>query len=135
MVARLKARGVAGVVTDGGFRDSGEVAALNFPAYHRKPVPPPSFLCLHAVELNGPIGCAGVAIFPGDIMVGDAEGVIVVPAAVADAVAAEAFEMARYDGFAAEKIAEGRSVYGLYPATEPAQVEYRSWLGDRGKSA
>jgi regulator of RNase E activity RraA len=132
LVARLQARGVAGIVTDGGFRDSGEIATLNFPAYHRKPVPAPSFLHLHAVELNGPIGCGGVAIYPGDVIVGDHEGVIVVPAAMADDVAAEAFEMARYDGFAAEKIKDGRSIYGLYPASEQSQAEYRHWRRDRG---
>jgi regulator of RNase E activity RraA len=127
LVARLKARGVAGIVTDGGFRDSSEIAALSFPAYHRQPVPPPSFLYLHAVELNGPIGCAGVAVYPGDVIVGDSEGVIVIPAAIAAEVADEAFEMAAYDRFAAAKVSEGRSIYGLYPATEQSQAEYRQW--------
>ena len=127
LVARLKARGAAGVVTDGGFRDSDEIRNLNFPAYHARPVPPPSFLRLHAIALNEPIGCARVAIYPGDIMVGDAEGVVVVPAAMANEVAGEAHELSKYDEFAAEQIRGGRSVVGLYPPTEASRAEHATW--------
>lgn len=131
LVARLKARGVAGIVTDGGFRDTVDIAGLGFPAYHSRPVPPPSFIGLHAVELNQPIGCAGVAVYPGDVVVGDSEGVVVIPRHLAAEIAAEAFEMTRYDEFAAQKIKAGQSVYGLYPATDAARAEFAKWAGKR----
>lgn len=127
LVARLKARGAAGIVTDGGFRDSNEIEGLNFPAYHARPVPPPSFLRLHAVALNEPIGCARVAIYPGDIMVGDAEGVVVVPAALANEIAEQAHELSQYDEFAAAQIQGGRSVVGLYPPTDASRAEHATW--------
>lgn len=127
LVARLKARGAAGIVTDGGFRDSNEIEVLNFPAYHARPVPPPSFLRLHAVALNEPIGCARVAIYPGDIMVGDAEGVVVVPAALANEIAEQAHELSQYDEFAAAQIQGGRSVVGLYPPTDASRAEHATW--------
>lgn len=131
LVARLKARGAAGVVTDGGFRDTQDVASLGFPAYQACPVPPPSFLRLHAVELNQPIGCARVAVYPGDIVVGDPEGVVVIPAHCADEIATEAYDMTLYEEFAAEKVKQGRSIFGLYPATEASRAEYAAWDGSR----
>lgn len=134
LIGRLKVRGAAGIVTDGGFRDAAEIAGLDFPAYHRRAVPPPSFLGLHGVDLNVPIGCAGVAVYPGDIMVGDVEGVVVIPAAMANVVAEEAWEMTRYESFAAEKIREGRSVYGIYPATDASRAEYAGWQHDGNRT-
>jgi len=127
LIARLKARGAAGVVTDGGYRDTQEVASLGFPAYQTRAVPPPSFLRLHAVELNQPIGCARVPVYPGDIVVGDSEGVVVIPAHLANEVAEEAYQMTLYEAFAAEKINEGRSIFGIYPATDSSRAEYAEW--------
>lgn len=127
LVARLKARGVAGIVTDGGFRDTPDIAALAFPAYHTRPAPPPSFIRLQAIDLNQPIGCARVPVYPGDIVVADADGVIVIPAHLANEVAAEAHEMTLYDEFAAAKIQEGRKVFGLYPATDSSRAEHAQW--------
>jgi regulator of RNase E activity RraA len=127
LVARLKALGAAGIVTDGGFRDSAEIAQLAFPAYHARPVPPPSFLRLHAVALNEPIGCARVAVYPGDIVVGDVEGVVVIPAAMANEIAEQAHELSNYDEFAAEQVRGGRSVVGLYPPTDASRAEHAAW--------
>jgi regulator of RNase E activity RraA len=127
LVARLQARGAAGIVTDGGFRDTPDIAKLGFPAYHLCPAPAPSFIRLHAVELNQPIGCARVAVYPGDIIVGDQEGVVVIPAHLGNEVAEEAYQMTRYDEFAAEKIREGRGVLGLYPPTDASRAEFAGW--------
>lgn len=127
MVARLKSRRCAGVVTDGGFRDSDDIAALAFPAYHVRPAPLSSPARHHPVELNGPIACGGVAVYPGDLVVGDGEGVIVIPAHLAGEVAAEAVEMTAYETFAGEKISEGRSIFGLYPATDVSRKEFKDW--------
>jgi regulator of RNase E activity RraA len=127
LVQRLKFRGCAGIVTDGGFRDSSEVAALGYPAYHTGPALPASFSRLHAAELNVPIGCAGVPVYPGDVIVGDAEGVVVIPTHLVDEVAIDAYEMSRYDQFASEQISAGRSIFGLYPSDETSRREFASW--------
>jgi regulator of RNase E activity RraA len=128
LIGRLKARGCAGIVTDGGFRDTPDIIALGLPAYQRRAVPAPSFGFLQAVEMNVPVGCGDVAVYPGDIMVGDAEGVVVIPIAMANKIAEEAFEQTRYDTFAAEEVARGRSVIGLYPATDQSRDDYQAWL-------
>jgi regulator of RNase E activity RraA len=131
LIGRLKARGCAGIVTDGGFRDTPDIALLQFPAYHRQPVPAPSFGRLQAVDLNVPIGCADVAVYPGDIIVGDAEGVVVIPARMASPIAQEAYESTQYDTFAAEEVARGRSIVGLYPATDASRAEFQRWQQGR----
>ena len=81
LVTRLMKRGVAGVVTDGGFRDSPEIAQLPIPAYHQRPSAPTNLTLHQAIDINVPIGCGDVPVFPGDVMVGDGEGVVVIPAA------------------------------------------------------
>ena len=134
LVARLMARGVAGVVTDGGFRDSAEIAALGIPAYHRRPSAPTNLTLHHAVDVNVPIGCGDAPVFPGDVVVGDADGVIVVPAHLADEIAAEAAEMTAYEDFVAEEVRKGRSILGLYPATEERTLaDFAAWRAAKGR--
>lgn len=134
LVGRLKARGAAGVVTDGGFRDSAEIAALGFPAYHARPSAPTNLTLNHAVDINVPIGCGDAPVFPGDVILGDADGVIVIPAHLAGEIAAEATEMTAYEDFAAEKVSEGRSLVGLYPATDPASLaDFAVWRRRHGR--
>jgi regulator of RNase E activity RraA len=134
LVGRLKARGVAGAVTDGGFRDSAEIAALGIPAYHQRPSAPTNLTLNHAIDIDVPIACGDAPVFPGDVILGDADGVIVIPAHLADEIAAEAIEMTAYEDFAAEKVSEGRSLVGLYPATNPASLEeFAVWRKERGR--
>lgn len=134
LVSRLMKRGVAGVVTDGGFRDSPDIAKLGFPAYHQRPSAPTNLTLHQAIDINVPIGCGDVAVWPGDVVVGDAEGVIVIPAAVADEVAAEATEMTVFEDFVQEKVLEGRSILGLYPPTdEQSRTEFAAWREARGR--
>ena len=128
LVTRLMKRGVAGVVTDGGFRDSPEIARLDMPAYHRRPSAPTNLTLHQALDINVPIGCGDAPVWPGDVIVGDAEGVVVIPAAIADEIAAEALEMTAFEDFVAEKVNEGRSILGLYPPTdEQSRVEFAAW--------
>ena len=128
LVSRLMKRGVAGVVTDGGFRDSPEIARLTIPAYHHRPSAPTNLTLHQAMDINVPIGCGDVAVFPGDVVVGDAEGVIVIPAHLADEVAAEAVEMTAFEDFVTEKVLEGRSILGLYPPTdEQSRTDFAAW--------
>jgi regulator of RNase E activity RraA len=134
LVSRLMKRGVAGVVTDGGFRDSPDIAKLGFPAYHQRPSAPTNLTLHQAIDINVPIGCGDVAVWPGDAVVGDAEGVIVIPAAIADEVAAEATEMTVFEDFVQEKVFEGRSILGLYPPTdEQSRTEFAAWREARGR--
>jgi len=128
LVSRLMKRGVAGVVTDGGFRDSPEIAKLSMPAYHHRPSAPTNLTLHQAMDINVPIGCGDVAVFPGDVIVGDAEGVIVIPAHLADEVSAEAVEMTAFEDFVTEKVLEGRSILGLYPPTdEQSRTDFAAW--------
>ena len=128
LVARLMARGVAGVVTDGGFRDSPEIAKYTMPAYHNRPSAPTNLTLHQALDINVPIGCGDVAVFPGDVVVGDAEGVSVIPAHLADEVATEAVEMTAFEDFVTEKVHEGRSILGLYPPTdEQSRTDFAAW--------
>ena len=134
LVSRLMKRGVAGVVTDGGFRDSPDIAKLGFPAYHQRPSAPTNLTLHQAIDINVPIGCGDVAVWPGDVVMGDAEGVIVIPAAMADEVAAEATEMTVFEDFVQEKVLEGRSILGLYPPTdEQSRTEFAAWREARGR--
>jgi regulator of RNase E activity RraA len=128
LVTRLMVRGCAGVVTDGGFRDSPEIAEMNFPAYHNRPSAPTNLTLHQALDINVPIGCGDVAVFPGDVMVGDREGVVVIPAHLADEIAHEATEMTAFEDFVTEQVLKGRSILGLYPPTdEQSKIDFEAW--------
>ena len=134
LVSRLMVRGVAGVVTDGGFRDSPEIAKLTIPAYHQRPAAPTNITLHQAIDINVPIGCGDAPVFPGDVVVGDAEGVIVIPAHLADEVATEAVEMTAFEDFVQERVLAGQSILGLYPPTdERSRLDYAAWRGVRGR--
>ncbi len=134
LVSRLMKRGVAGVVTDGGFRDSPDIAKLPFPAYHQRPSAPTNLTLHQAIDIKVPIGCGDVAVWPGDVLVGDGEGVVVIPAAIADEITAEATEMTAFEDFVQEKVLEGRSILGLYPPTEDGtRTEFAAWRAARGR--
>ena len=128
LVTRLMVRGVAGVVTDGGFRDSPEIAELDIPAYHARPSAPTNLTLHQALDLNVPIGCGDVAVWPGDIVVGDDEGVAILPAHLAAELADEAVEMTAFEDFVTEEVAGGASIVGLYPAThEDTAGRFAKW--------
>lgn len=128
LVTRLMVRGVAGIVTDGGFRDSPEIASFAIPAYHCRPSAPTNLTVHQAIDINVPIGCGDAPVFPGDVIVGDGEGVVVIPAAMADEIANEAVEMTAFEDFVTEEVRKGRSILGLYPATdEAARSDFAAW--------
>ncbi len=128
LVTRLMKRGGAGIVTDGGFRDSPEIAAMDFPAWHLRPSAPTNLIRHHATDVQLPIGCAGVPIYPGDVMMADAEGVVCIPRHVADQVAAEAYDQTLYEDWVAERLNAGEGLFGLYPATDAHQREaFAAW--------
>jgi regulator of RNase E activity RraA len=133
LITRLMRRGAAGVVTDGGFRDSPTLSKLDFPVYHQRPSAPTGPIVHHAVDINLPIGCGDVAVYPGDIIVGDGEGVAVIPAHLAEEVAAEAFEMTAYEDFVEEQVQGGRRIFGIYPATPESRKEFEAWRKANGR--
>lgn len=134
LITRLMVRGGGGVVTDGGFRDSMVIGALDIPAYHSRPSSPTNLTLHEAIEINGPIGCGDAAVFPGDIVVGDDDSVIVIPAGIADEIATEAVEMTAYEDFAVEQVKAGQSIIGLYPATDESNLDrFAEWRKANGR--
>lgn len=134
LVTRLMVRGCAGIVTDGGFRDAPEMAEMDFPIYHNRPSAPTNLTRHQAIGINEPIGCGDAPVFPGDVMVGDAEGVVVIPAHLADEIAAEAVEMTAFEDFVTEEVRNGRSIIGLYPPTQDqTKRDFDDWRKANGR--
>lgn len=128
MALRLKVRGVAGVVSDGGFRDTPGVAETGLPCFQAQPSGPATPIALSPVAFNDPVGCAGVAVYPGDIVLADASGTVVIPRHLVEEVVAEQEAAGDYEVFAAAHIQNGRSIFGLFPATAESRKEYDAWV-------
>lgn len=134
LITRLMKRGGAGVVTDGGFRDAATIAKLDIPAYHQRPSSPTNLTTNEAIELNCPIGCGDAPVFPGDIIVGDDDCVIVIPAELADEIADEAVEMTAYEDFAVEQVKKGATIIGLYPCTKDENKQaFEKWRKENNR--
>ncbi|OWV94168.1 ribonuclease activity regulator RraA [Rhizobium sp. R693] len=128
LITRLALRGAAGVVSDGGFRDAAGIGALDMPAYYAKPSAPTNLTLHEALDINVPISCGDVAVFPGDVLVGDRDGVMVIPAHLADELADECSEMESYEDFVLEQVRSGEAIIGLYPRTkEEYEKRYADW--------
>jgi regulator of RNase E activity RraA len=128
LITRLALRGAAGVVSDGGFRDAEGIGALDMPAYYSKPSAPTNLTLHEALDINVPISCGDVAVFPGDVLVGDRDGVMVIPAHLADELADECAEMESYEDFVLEQVKGGEQIIGLYPRTkEEYEQRYADW--------
>jgi regulator of RNase E activity RraA len=127
LAARLMERGVAGVVTDGAVRDAPQIAPLAFPVYAGGAAAPASFGIHHAVDLNQPIACGDVAAFPGDVLVGDAEGVVVIPRHLADEVARDGAEQEQLESWILKEVKAGKGIFGLYPPDDDARARYQAW--------
>ncbi|SPF80040.1 ribonuclease activity regulator RraA [Pseudoprimorskyibacter insulae] len=134
LITRLMMRGGEGVVTDGGFRDAMRIAELDMPAYHNRPSSPTNLTHHEAIDINVPIGCGDAAVFPGDIIVGDDDSVIVIPAHLADEVAAEAVEMTAFEDFVVSQVKAGETIIGLYPPTKEDNLEkFAAWRKETGR--
>lgn len=134
LISRLMVRGAAGIVTDGGFRDTPELKLLDFPCYHNRASAPTNLTLHQAIDINVPIGCGDAPVFPGDVIMGDAEGVLVIPAHLADEIADETIEMTAYEDFVTERVLAGQSILGLYPATDETNLElFAEWRKKTGR--
>jgi regulator of RNase E activity RraA len=131
LALRAQVRGAAGLVTDGGIRDLDAVTALGIPAYHAGPHP--AVLGRRHVpwEVDVTIACGGTAVQPGDVIVGDADGVLVIPPAIIDEVVTDAIEQERQETFISEQVGAGESVDGLYPLNAEWKARYEQWLAER----
>ncbi|HUZ63832.1 MAG TPA: ribonuclease activity regulator RraA [Acetobacteraceae bacterium] len=127
LATRLQQRGIAGIVSDGGMRDAGPIGEMKFPVFCATPSAPLNLAIHHAIDMNVPVACGGVAVYPGDIMVGDADGVVVIPAALADEVANDAAEQERMEEFLLTRIQAGAPLRGTYPPSDETRAAYEAW--------
>jgi regulator of RNase E activity RraA len=125
LARRLMLRGLTGVVLDGGVRDTMSIAQTDFPVYCAGPAVPPNYAGHHAADMNVVIACGGVAVYPGDIVFGDDEAVVVVPRHLAEEIATDAAEMERRERFLYKEIEQGRSIKGVYPPDEDTLRRYQ----------
>jgi len=132
LATRLAVRGAAGIVTDGGFRDAATIAELEIGSFHATPSAPTNLTLHQALDINVPIGCGDAPVFPGDIILGDDDGVIVIPAHLAEEVANEGLEMELFEEYVTLRVNEGRSIIGLYPPTDKKVLkEFEIWKEDK----
>lgn len=131
LAARVAARGGTGIVTDGGLRDRDAVSALDIPTYYQAPHAAVLGLIHYPLERNVPITCGGALVMPGDVMVGDGDGVICLPAAMAEEIAHDALAQEDREAFALERVRDGESIRGIYPLGDARRAEYEAWLAAR----
>jgi len=132
LTTRLRVRGAEGLVSDGPVRDSGVIAQMDFPVYCAGGSAPLNLIHHHAIDLNVPVGCGGVPVYPGDIMVGDDEGVVVIPSHLAEEIARDATEQEKMEAFILEKVEGGAKLAGTYPPNADTRAEYAEWRKARG---
>lgn len=136
LLTRLQVRGVAGVVSDGGIRDAAEAARLEMPVFAAGPSAPTNLTRHHAIDIGLPIACGGVAVYPGDILLGDGDGVMVIPRHLADEIAGESVAMERFEAFVLDEVRRGVPVIGLYPPTDPDTLtRFERWQARQGGAA
>lgn len=132
LVTRAMKRGAAGFVTDGALRDGHSIGELGFPAYARAITATTRPASFHVADLQVPIGCAGVAVYPGDVLVGDRDGIIVVPRALAAELAEPAAEQEQLENYLNERVRAGEPLWGLYPPDETTLAAYEAWRSTTG---
>ena len=133
LAARVRHRGGAGIVTDGGVRDTPGVAGLGIPTYFRVANASSLWSRHLPLDVDVPITCAGVLVMPGDVLVGDAEGVVVLPAALAEEIARDAIEQELREEWALERVTAGESTRGVYPLSDERTADYERWRQNRGE--
>ena len=132
LVTRLKVRRAGGMVSDGPVRDSGVIAAMDFPVFSAGASAPTNLIKHHSVDINLPIGCGGVPVYPGDIIVGDVDGVVVIPLNIAETVASDAAEQEKLEDFIMEKIGQGSPLPGTYPPSRDTRAAFEKWKQGQG---
>lgn len=124
---RMKLRGAAGVVTDGSYRDGQELSKLDFPAYGQMVVASTRLSFHRVADLQVPIGCAGVPVYPGDIIVGDGDGITVVPRYLAAEMADLCERRDELEKYLSYRVGSGEALYGVYPPTDQTRADFEAW--------
>ena len=132
MTTRLLKVGASGLVSDGPVRDSGPISELPFHVFCAGRSAPTNLIRHHAIDINVPIGCGGVAVYPGDVIVGDDEGVVVFPAHLADEIAAQAVEQEKMEMFILERVQGGAKLAGTYPPNAETKAAFEVWRKEKG---
>ena len=127
LLIRLMKRGVAAVVSDGAMRDGEAIAKMDLPVFAAGPAAPLNLAAHFAPDLQQPIACGGVAVFPGDILVGDHDGVVVLPREMAPELAVEGAKQEHLEQFIQQRVLEGASTAGTYPPNEETMAAYARW--------
>ena len=128
LALRLKVRGVAGVISDGAMRDTPVIGKFDIPVYCSAAAAPPSMANLHPADVQRPVGICGVPVYPGDVIVADDDGAIVVPRHLADEVGRDSFEQERLEKFVAIRVAQGHGIPGTYPPNDETKKLYQAWI-------
>jgi len=131
LVARMRRRGVAALVTDGVVRDVAGVLGTGLPVWCQGTAAPPSVAGLTFVGWQEPIDCGGVAVFPNDVIVVDADGAVLIPQAMLGEVVAAAVEQERFEGWIMSQVDAGAALPGLYPPDDDNKARYQAWLKGR----
>jgi regulator of RNase E activity RraA len=131
LCARMKTRGVAALVTDGVVRDAAGVLGTGLPVWCQGVAAPPSVAGLTFVNWQEPIGCGGVAVFPDDVVVVDADGAVLIPAALLDEVVATAPEQEQLEAWIMQEVERGAALPGLYPPNEENRARYEASMRRR----
>lgn len=128
LITRMMRRGVRAVVTDGAFRDGHEISRMAIPAWCAGITATTRLSYHHVADLQVPISCAGVAVYPGDVIHGDADNVAVVPAELADEMAALCEAQGDLEVYLARRVDRGEPLWGLYPPSDSTRAQYRDWV-------
>lgn len=132
IATRVERLGGAGIVSDGAFRDTPGFRRLGIPTYSQGAHATTSSVIHHPADMNVPIGCAGVLVMPGDVLIGDAEGVVVIPQAHAPDVIRDALKQDRLEEFLLKEIAAGAALDGTYPPNEATLERFAGQGGEPG---
>ena len=128
LITRMMKRGARGVVTDGAFRDGTELAGMDFPIWSAGITATTRLSFHHVADLQVPIGCAGVAVYPGDIVHGDGDNITIVPSHLAAELADDCEAQDDLEAYLAKRVRVGETLWGLYPPSDATRAQYRAWV-------
>jgi regulator of RNase E activity RraA len=128
LITRMMKRGARAVVTDGAFRDGAEIAAMDFPAWCAGITATTRLSYHHVADLDVPIACAGVAVYPGDVIHGDTDNLTVIPAHLAAELAEVCEKQDDLEAYLARRVQRGDALWGVYPPSEATRAQHREWV-------
>jgi len=128
LITRMQMRGARGVVTDGAFRDGTELSNMDFPIWSTGITATTRLSYHHVADLQVPIGCAGVAVYPGDVIHGDGDNISVIPAHCAEEMANLCEAQDDLEAYLALRVQAGEALWGLYPPSPATREQHKAWV-------